>query len=115
MNTMSLNDEFEREDLDDEQTIAYIRNYLPSEMKERFTDDDMYYLLDVLSDYYCDHNVFDAEPDEEGFIDIDLDAVVDYVKKESDKDGMGPWTVEELFFFVQGEMEYTDTLADDEE
>ena len=46
------NDEFAMEDLDDEKTIAYIREHLPQELKEKYSDDDLYYILDTIYDYY---------------------------------------------------------------
>jgi hypothetical protein len=55
----------------------------------------------------------DAEPDEEGYINIDLDEVVDYVVKQAKKEGeMGPYAPEDVFFVVQGEMEYGDSLEE---
>jgi hypothetical protein len=55
----------------------------------------------------------DAEPDEEGYINIDLDEVVDYVVTQAKKEGeMGPYDPEDVFFVVQGEMEYGDSLEE---
>ena len=45
------NDEFAMEDLDDEKTIAYIRERLPQDLKEKFSDDEFYYFLDTIYDY----------------------------------------------------------------
>ena len=33
-------------------TIEFIKNYLPQDMKEAFSDDDLYYILDLIVDYY---------------------------------------------------------------
>ena len=107
---MKQDDEFLLEDEDDEKTIEFIRNYLGQDIKDHFSDDDLYYILDVLDDYYSTSGCLEQEPDSEGYIDIDLDAIVDYVVKEAKKDGMGPYDPEELFFVVQGELEYGDSL-----
>ena len=53
----------------------------------------------------------DAQPDEDGFIDIDLEKVVDYIVKEAKKDEMGEFDPEEMLFVVQGEMEYGNSLG----
>ena len=42
------NDGFDMEDLDDEKTIAYIRQRLPQELKEKFSDDEFYFFLDTI-------------------------------------------------------------------
>ncbi|MBQ9674413.1 MAG: hypothetical protein IJV42_00615 [Bacteroidaceae bacterium] len=104
------NDEFLADDLDDEKTIEFIKGYLPQDLKEKFSDDELYYFLDVIDDYYANSGILDAKPDDEGFIDIDLDKVVDYVIKEAKKDKIGEFEHDDILFVVQGEMEYTDTL-----
>lgn len=111
---MGTVDEFLQDDLDDEKTIEFIKNYLPQDLKDRFSDDELYYFLDVIDEYYVESGILDAQPDEDGYIDIDLEKIVDYIVKEARKDEMGEYDPEELLFVVQGEMEYTDSLGDGE-
>lgn len=111
---MGTVDEFLQDDLDDEKTIEFIKNYLPQDLKERFSDDELYYFLDVIDEYYVESGILDAQPDKDGYIDIDLEKIVDYIIKEARKDEMGEFDPEELLFVVQGEMEYTDSLGDGE-
>ena len=104
-------DEFLADDLDDEKTIEFIKSYLPQELKEKFTDDELCYFLDVIDEYYANSGILDAEPDDEGFVDIDLDKIVDYVVKEAKKDEIGEYEHDDILFVVQGEMEYADSLG----
>ena len=113
-NNMGTMDEFLQDDLDDEKTIKFIKNYLPQDLKEKFSDDELYYFLDVIDEYYVESGILDAQPDKDGYIDIDLEKIVDYIIKEARKDEMGEHDPEELLFVVQGEMEYTDSLGDGE-
>ena len=113
-NNMGTMDEFLQDDLDDEKTIKFIKNYLPQDLKEKFSDDELYYFLDVIDEYYVESGILDAQPDKDGYIDIDLEKIVDYIIKEARKDEMGEYDPEELLFVVQGEMEYTDSLGDGE-
>lgn len=46
---------------DDEKCVEYIKNYLPQELKERFSDDQLYYFLDVINDYYVESGVLEAK------------------------------------------------------
>ena len=92
-------------------TVLFIKNYLPQELKEKFTDDDLYYIFDLIVEYYTNSGCLDAQPDEEGYINIDQDEIVDYIIKESAEDGMGPYEPEDVFFVVQGEMEYGNQLG----
>ncbi|CDB09357.1 MULTISPECIES: hypothetical protein [Bacteroides] len=111
---MGLEDDFLKQDADDEKTIEYIKNYLPQELKEKFSDDEFYYFLDLIDEYYSESGILDATPDDEGYIDIDLEKVVDYIVKEARKDEMGEYDPEEILFIVQGELEYTESLEDED-
>lgn len=101
------------DDIDDEKCIEFIKNYLPQDQKNLFTDDQLYYFMDVIDDYYVESGVLEAKPDAQGYVSIDLDAVTDYAVKEAKKDGIGEFTHDDVFFIVQGEMEYSDTFDDD--
>ncbi|MDR3118838.1 MAG: hypothetical protein LBU44_05390, partial [Mediterranea sp.] len=97
-------------DEDDEKTIEYIKNYLPQELKEKFDNDTLYYFLDLIDDYYVESGILDIEADEEGYVSIDLEEVVNYIVKESKKDEVGEFDPEEILFIVQGEIEYGNSL-----
>ena len=103
---MGMEDDFLLEDEDDQKTIEFIKNYLPQDLKDKFTEDDLYYILDVTSS-----GCLDVQPDEEGYINIDQDEIVNYIVKEAKKDGMGPYDPDDVFFVVQGEMEYGNSLG----
>ena len=68
----------------------------------------------MIDEYYVESGILDAQPDKDGYIDIDLEKIVDYIIKEARKDEMGEYDPEELLFVVQGEMEYTDSLGGNE-
>lgn len=110
---MAQEDEFLQSDIDDEKTIEYIKNYLPQELKEKFSDDEFYYFLDLIDEYYSNSDLLDKTPDEDGYIDIDLEKIVDYIVKEARTDGMGEYDPEEILFVVQGELEYAESLGDE--
>ena len=109
---MGMEDDFLLEDEDDEKTIEFIKNYLPQDLKGKFSDDELYYMLDLIVDYYTTSGCLDAQPDEEGYINIDQDEIVNYIIGEAKKDGMGPFDSDEVFFVVQGEMEYGNSLGE---
>lgn len=106
----SLDEELLQEAEDDRLTVEFIQHYLPQEVKEKFTEEDIYYFLDVLVDYYTNSGILDAEPDAEGYIDIDIEAIAAYMAKQAKKDKMGDFDAEDLRWIVEGEMEYGETL-----
>ncbi|MBR5335274.1 MAG: hypothetical protein IKV23_03270 [Bacteroidaceae bacterium] len=106
---MMQNDEFAMEDLDDEKTIAYIREHLPQELKDKFSDNDFYYILDTTYDYYDKSGILDSNDE---YIDIDINKIAEYVAKEAKKDGIGEYDPEELFFVIEGELAYNGILEE---
>ncbi|MDE6986110.1 MAG: hypothetical protein K2P55_04030, partial [Bacteroides acidifaciens] len=78
---MGLEEDFFMADADDEKTVEFIKNYLPQELKEKFVDDELYYFIDLIDEYYAESGVLDTNPDEDGYVVIDLEAIVDYIVK----------------------------------
>lgn len=105
------NDEFSIEDLDDEKTIAYIRERLPQELKEKFSDDEFYYFLDTIYDYYDKSGILDNSNE---YVDIDIDDIARFIAKEAKKNNIGEYDPEELFFIVEGELAYNGVIDDEE-
>ena len=97
---------------DDRQAVAFIQNYLPQDLKDKFTEEELYYFLDVLVDYYANSGILDSEPDEEGYVDLDIDEIAEYMVKQSKKDQMGEYEAEDLRWIVEGEMEYVESLEE---
>jgi len=102
----------DKEDLiyDEEDSVKFIRNYLPQELKEKFSDDDINYIVDLVYDFYDSKGYLSDEGDDEGDIEIDEDELVAYVIKNAKKDEIGKFEPEEVMFIVQGELEYCDSI-----
>ena len=91
---------------DDRKTVEYIKNYLPQDLKDRFTEDELYYFIDVIGEYYVDR--LDKHSGDEDS-DIDGEEVAKYVAKQAKKDKMGEFDPEDLRWVVDGELEYGET------
>jgi hypothetical protein len=63
-------------------------------------------------DYYANSGILDSEPDEEGYVDLDIDEIAEYMVKQSKKDQMGEYEAEDLRWIVEGEMEYVESLEE---
>lgn len=108
---MGLEEDFLIEDADDEKTVEFIKNYLPQELKEKFSDDELYYFIDLIDEYYTESGILESEPDEEGYVNIDMEEMAAYIVKEAKKDEMGEYDPEEILLVIQGEMEYGNSLG----
>ena len=104
------NDEFAMEDLDDEKTIAYIKERLPQELKEKFSDDEFYYFLDTIYDYYDKSGILDGNDE---YVDIDINEIAEFIAKEAKKNKIGDFDAEELFFIVEGELAYNGIIDEE--
>lgn len=101
-----MEDDFMAQAEDDLQTVEFIRAYLPQDLKSRFTDDDLFYFIDLLADYYVESGLLDAEPDADGFVDIDTENVAKAIAERARKEKYGDFSPEELIWVVQGELEF---------
>lgn len=93
---------------DEDDSVKFIQNYLPQELKGKFSNDDINYIVDLIYDFYESNGMLDDECDDE--IEIDEEEVVNYVIKNAQKDGVGKFEPEEITFIVQGELEYCDSI-----
>lgn len=95
---------------DEDESVAFIQNYLPQELKGKFSNDDINYIVDLIYEYYESKGFLNDGADENASIDIDEDELIQFVIKNAQKDGVGKFEAEEITFIVQGELEYCDSL-----
>ena len=109
---MGLEDDFLKNDLDDEKTIEYIKNYLPQELKEKFSDDEFYYFLDLIDEYYSESGILDAQPDADGTSRLIWGKSWTILSRKPIR---MRWVtmIRKNPFIVQGEMEYTESLDEE--
>lgn len=89
----------------DLRTMEFIKNYLPQDVKGKFTDDDIYYFIDAIAEEYCESGILDAEPDADGYVEIDTTAVAKAIAERARKEKYGDFDPEDLVWIVQGELE----------
>ena len=94
---------------DEDDAVAFIQNFLPQELKEKFSSDEVNYIIDLIYEFYEDKGFFD-EPDDEVDVEIDEDELIAFVIKQAQKDKVGKFTPEEITFIVQGELAYCDSI-----
>lgn len=96
---------------DEDDAVKFIQNYLPQELKEKFTNDEINYIIDIVYDFYDEKGFMDEDTDGDALIDIDEDEIVEYVLKSTKKDKINKFTSEEIAFIIQGELAYCDSLG----
>ena len=94
---------------DEDDAVAFIQNFLPQDLKEKFSSDELNYIIDLIYEFYEDKGFFD-ETNDEVEVEIDEDELIAFVIKQAQKDKIGKFTPEEITFIVQGELAYCDSL-----
>ncbi len=93
---------------DEDESIVFIQNHLPEEMKGKFSDDEINYVVDLIYEFYESEGFFDSDNDDD--IEIDIDELLDFVIKNAGKDNIRDFSEDELESIVAGELAYCDTL-----
>lgn len=94
---------------EDAKEVAFIYNYIGQENSELFSEDDIYYCIDVILEYL---DSLSNTADEEGYIDIDTEEIVRYIEKKAKKEQMGPYDHDALLLLVDAELEYNEQQAE---
>ena len=99
----SIEEELRLDAEQDEREVEYIMQSLPTELKEAFTREDLYYMMDTIVEYYYESGVLESDSDE---VDIDLQQVADYVCRRAKEDKAGNFNPEEVFFVAQADLDF---------
>ncbi len=93
---------------DEDDSLRFIQEHLPEEMKDEFTDDEINYIVDLVYEFYEEKGFLDESDDSE--IEIDEDELLDYIFENAREDGIRDYTDEQIEAIVAGELAYCDTL-----
>ncbi|HCC51795.1 MAG TPA: hypothetical protein DEQ30_06840 [Porphyromonadaceae bacterium] len=96
---------------DDDDAVKFIKNFLPEELKNKFSDDDINYIIDLIYDFYNTKGFFEEDDDDDKEIEINEDELVAFVVKNALSDGMGKYDANNISLIVQGEMGYCDSIG----
>ena len=92
---------------EDRQTVAFIQGYLPQEIKEKFSEDDIYYFLDAFAEYCETTGLMDNENEE---AEIDVEEAAAFMVRQAKKEKIGAFDAEDVRWIVDGQLEYWDSL-----
>jgi hypothetical protein len=102
-----MNEQEELFEYNEEAAVAFIRNHLSQELKEKFSDDDIYYILDVIRDFY-ENKGWDVLNDEDE--EKELHELIKYIVERTMEDKKGSYDPEDVAILLRVEAAYVDTL-----
>lgn len=100
---MNTEENFE---FDDEAAVAFIQNYLPEELRQKFSEDAIYYLLDTICDFYDKYDGLDEDDFEK-----EEEELKKYLIAQAKQDEIGVFSEEDMMLFLRAEEAYSDTLG----
>lgn len=92
----------------DAQEVAYIRSQMDEDTSKRLEDDDLYYLIDLIASYYAESGLLDAEPDADGYIDLPMDAIVEYLSQTAQRELKRSFSPDDLALIVEADMNFAE-------
>ena len=97
---------------DEDDAIKFIRETLPKEVNEKYSDDEILYIIDIIWDWYerngylkIDAGVTDEE-------ELDVEKLTAFVAKEIKKDGEVLMDPQDIDLIVRGELQYEESIED---
>jgi hypothetical protein len=103
-----MNKEKEVFDYDEDDSVKFIQNHLPEEMKNKISDDEISYIVDLIYEFY-EKNGF-LEEDENDSVEIDENELIAYAIENAREDDIRKFTDDEIEAIVSGELAYCDSL-----
>lgn len=102
----NIDDELLADAAEDARMVKHLQAALPQRLKETFDEDTLYYFLDCLIDYYAETGVLDAEPDKDGYVEIAIDPIAEYIVKMAQKEKIGSFDPEDVALVVEAHLSF---------
>lgn len=97
---------------DEDNALKFIRDAIGQKISDKYSDDEILFVIDTIWDYYENHGFLSLDMDETEEEILDSDDLTNYVKKEvaaEDQLMMDPGDISQI---VKAELEYEESLED---
>lgn len=92
--------------------VKYILSNLPSDVAEKYSDDDILLVIDIIFEFYENKGYFDLNDIDESDDEFDESELFEFVKKSLKKDKDNPIDLDDVENIVYLELEYEDSIDD---
>jgi hypothetical protein len=92
--------------------VKYILSNLPSDVAEKYSDDDILLVIDIIFEFYENKGYFDLNDIDESDDEFDESELFEFVKKSLKKDKDNPIDLDDVENVVHLELEYEDSIDD---
>ena len=95
---------------DEDDAVKFIQNFLPQDLKGKFSNDEINYIIDIIYEFYEDKGLLNESSSDDDIIDIDEDELTEFVLKNTKKDKLREFSADEITFIIQGELAYCESI-----
>ena len=99
----SFEEELRLDEEENRRELAYIRERIPFDAKKHYSDETILYIMDLIVDYYYTSGILESTEEE---VDIDMEAVADYVCNKAKEEGVTNLVPEYVLFIVQADLDF---------
>ena len=99
----TFEEELLQDQVENKREIAFIREQLPSDLKELYTDNQLVWMLDAIAEYFFESGILESNDDE---VDVDIDEVAGYLCKQAEKEKQPRLDPDEVRFVVEADLDY---------
>ena len=106
---LSFEDELRLDEEENLREVEFIRTQLPADFKKTYSKSDILWIMDAIVDYYYTSGILESNDEE---VDIDMEAVAEYVCKKAASEGVSKsFDPQEVFFIVQADLDFQEQNA----
>lgn len=95
---------------DEDKAIQFIRASVGEKINEKYSDDEILFIIDTIWDYYENNGFLSLDVDETEEEILDTDDLINYVKKEVANDEELIMDPADISMIVKAELEYEESL-----
>lgn len=99
----SFDDEFLKDQEDNRREIVFVREQLPSDLKEIYTDEQLVWMFDTIATYFYESGILETNDDE---VDVDIDEVAAYLCKQAQAEGLDVLRPDEVRFVIEADLDF---------
>ena len=97
---------------DEDKAVQFIRESVGQKISEKYSDDELLFIIDTIWDYYENNGFLSLDMDETDEEILDSDDLINYVKKEVANDEELMMDPSDIGLIVKAELEYEESLED---
>lgn len=103
-------------EFDENDAVEMMKAALPEEEKNRYDEDQLINLIDIIWDFYEQNGLLEIDMDDSGDDDDDaiLEDLVDYATRMIKKDRNATIAAEHIPLLVEAEIRYEDSILEDD-